>query len=100
MGNGDAIAKTGGAQLFAGHQAFENVLAIEVGQFAGDQVGDLFEYTLFAAARHAHKGAAGGQDIFKSNHGLGWVSASCSALQATQLLFLMFDELAVEFVGE
>jgi hypothetical protein len=52
-----------------GDEAFEDVLGIQVGQIACNQIGDLFEHTFFAAARHVHQGTAGGQDIFKSDHG-------------------------------
>ena len=52
-------------------RAFEDILHLQRRHFAGDQVGDLFEGFLFTAARHVHKGTAGGQDIFKSDHGVG-----------------------------
>ncbi len=69
VGNGDAIAKTGGAQFFASPQAVEDVLHLQLGYLLGDQVGDLFQGALLTAARHVHEGTAGGQDGFKSDHG-------------------------------
>ena len=64
MGDRDAVAEAGGTELFAGDQALEYILAIELGHFASNQVGYLFEYTFLAASRHVHQGTAGGQDIF------------------------------------
>ncbi|MNY42719.1 hypothetical protein D3C86_1776350 [compost metagenome] len=100
MRNGDAIAEAGRAEFFAGDQAFENVLAVQVGQLARHQVGYLFEYTFLTASRHVHQGTAGGQDIFESDHRREAISAGRSALLAVDLLFLVLDELTVEFVGQ
>ena len=63
MGNGDAVAEAGGAELFAGDQAFEDVMCVEPGNIPGHEVGDLLENAFFAATRHVHLGTAGGQDV-------------------------------------
>src|SRR5471032_228801 len=88
MGNGNAVAKTGRAEFFAGNEALEHGLRIQFGYLLPDQVGDLFEYTFFTASRHVQERAAGGQDIFKSDHGWG-VLASRRTLKVADLLFLM-----------
>lgn len=64
MGNGDAVAKTGGTEFFTGNEGLEDVLHFQIRHFAVDQVGDLFEGFLFTATRRVHLGAAGGQDGF------------------------------------
>ncbi|MNR11720.1 hypothetical protein D3C85_1280340 [compost metagenome] len=69
MRNGNAVAEAGRAQFFPGDQGFVHVLGVQLGHLFADQIGDLFERTLFTAARHVHKGTAGGQDGFKSDHG-------------------------------
>ncbi len=69
MRNGDAIAKSGGAKLFAGDKLLEDVLHLQFWHLVGDDSGDLFQGALLAAARHVHEGTAGGQDGFKSDHG-------------------------------
>src|SRR5690606_16981560 len=71
VGNGDAVAETGGTEFLPGYQAFEDVLVVEVGKVASDQLGDLFQYAFLAAARHVHEGTAGGQDLLESDHGGG-----------------------------
>src|SRR5471030_2120360 len=66
---------------------------------SGDQVGNLFEGFLFTAARHVHEGTAGGQDTFKSDHGLGVLTTGC-ALKEALGLFLMLFKLAIQLVGQ
>ncbi|MNR28085.1 hypothetical protein D3C85_1453930 [compost metagenome] len=69
VGNSDAVAKTGRAEFFTGNQALEDILHLQLRDFPGDQVGNLFKGAFFTAARHVHQGTAGGQDAFKSDHG-------------------------------
>lgn len=99
MRNGDAVTKTGGTEFFTGNQRLEDILHLQIRHFTGDQVGNLFEGFLFTAARHVHEGTAGGQDTFKSDHGVGGLSTG-SALEQALGLFLMLFELAIQLVGE
>ena len=98
MGNGDAVAKTGGTEFFTGNQSLVHILHLQIRHFAADQVGNLFEGFLFTAARRVHEGTAGGQDGFKSNHGWGVLAAS--ALEKALLLFLMLFKLAVKLISQ
>ncbi len=45
--------------VFTGNQSLEDILHLQFGHFPGDQVGNLFEGFLLAAARHVHEGTAG-----------------------------------------
>ena len=66
--NGYAIAEASRSEFFAGDQAFEDGLSVEVRKVLGDHLGDLFEDSLLAAAWDVHQGTSRGQDIFQSNH--------------------------------
>ena len=99
MGNGDAVAETGGTEFLTGDQRIEHILHGQIRHFFMDEVGNLFEGFLFTAARHVHQGTAGGQDTFKSDHGLGVLTTGC-ALEEALGLFLMLFELAIQLVGQ
>src|SRR5690606_13974605 len=98
VGNGDAVAESGGAQTLAGNQGFEQFSGVQAGLLSGNQVGDEFQYALLAADRDVHLGTPGGQDAFESDHGMG--SADGCALFAVPAFFLGLDQLAVELVHQ
>ena len=56
------------------NQVFEDVLGVQIGEIAGNQVGNLFEYAFLAASRHVHQGTCGSQNGFESDHEGGGVS--------------------------
>ena len=99
MGDSDAVTKTGRAKFFTGNQSLEDILHLQIRHFFVDKVGNLLEGFLFTAARHVHEGTAGGQDAFKSDHGLG-VLTTGRALEEALGLFLMLFELAIQLVGQ
>ena len=97
MGYGNAVADPRAAQSLTTDQTAEDFLAIQAGCVLGDEGAEEFQQTFFAAPRDPVKNTFGGQNAFQCHH---QALTGAGALGAGLCLLFVFDQLAVEFVGQ
>jgi hypothetical protein len=91
VGNGNTVTYAGGAEPLPRNQPTKQVVGVDGGNILGDGAGQQLQGALFTDAFNTAQGAVGSNDFFDL-HGIG--------LSVAEQFFFVFDQLAVELVGQ